>query len=172
MQLTARSISSFILWSIATVSGHAQGSIDYHPLEIPEVAKTQPQAITTRDLVLLRDIDTFSVSPDGKFVAINVRQAVIESNNYRTAWFVAPTSASARAINVGEAGEPQMLFSADNRTSGEFQSSPSQWSPDSMWIAYLVKKNGGFQVWRSRRDGSVQEQISHNPANVRDFMWS
>lgn len=35
-----------------------------------------------------------------------------------------------------------------------------------------MKKQGAFQIWRSRRDGSTHEQLSHNPANVRDFVWS
>lgn len=171
MQPTARLISSFVFWSIATLPGHAQGSVDYHPLEIPEVAASQPRAITAKDLGLLRDIDTAAISPDGKFAVVNVRQAVLESNSYRTAWFVVPTSGAGRSTNVGDAGEPQLFF-ANGRTAGEFQSKPAQWSPNSEWIAYVVERNGAFQVWRSRRDGTTKEQLTQNPANVRDFMWS
>src|SRR5229473_708187 len=142
---------------MAPISAYPQQSADQDRLQILEVAAAQPRAISAKDLALLRDLDTFSVSPDGKFVAINVRQAGFESNDYRTAWFVASTNLAQRAVNVGDAGEPQMLFSPDNSTSGEFQAHPAQWSPDGTWIAYLVKKDGAFQVWRSRRDGSTQE---------------
>lgn len=156
----------------AIVSGHARNSSDSGPLQIPKVAPAQPRAIEIEDLALLRNIDTFTVSGDGKFIAFNLRQARIETNSYRTAWFVVPTSGVGRPINVGDAGEPQVVFFADGRTAGEFHSKSAQWSPDSEWIAYIVKKYGAFQIWRSRRDGSTQEQLTHNSADVRDFVWS
>ncbi len=169
----SRRLRSFVMLSaLVATAADSQRSADYHSLQIPEVAATKPRPITPKDLALLRDIDTFSLSPDGKFLAINVRQAVLETNSYRTAWFVASTSLWGRPHNVADAGEAQMVFSPDESTSGEFQAKPAQWSPDSMWIAYLVKINGVVQVWRSRRDGNAQEQVSHNPANVVDFMWS
>jgi dipeptidyl aminopeptidase/acylaminoacyl peptidase len=172
MRLTAYAALSLILCTPAIVSGQARNSSRNGRLRIPKVVPAQPRAITIRDLALLRDIETLTISGDGKFVAFKMRQARIESNSYRTAWFVAATSGEGRCINVGDAGEPQMVFFADGRTAGEFHSKPAQWSPDSEWIAYIVKKGGAFQIWRSRRDGTTQEQLSHNPANVRDFIWS
>ncbi len=163
----------FLIFSATgVVSAQTRDNADRDSLQIPEVAPAQLRAITTRDLTELRDIETLAVSPDGKFVAFNVRQAVIESNSYRTAWFVASTSGAGRPVNVGNGGDPQMLFFANGNTAGEFQSKPAQWSRDGAWMAYLVKRDGAFQVWRSRRDGTAAEQLTHNPANVRDFLWN
>jgi dipeptidyl aminopeptidase/acylaminoacyl peptidase len=140
-------------------------------LSIPETVVGTPRPISNKDLIMLRDIDTLAVSPDGKYVAFQIRQAVLETNSYRIAWFVAPTDHPGRAVNVGDAGEPQLLTFADGTTEGEFSPKPAQWSPDSQWIAYIVKTNGSFQLWRSRRDGASQEQLTYNAADVRGFSW-
>src|SRR3546814_13239385 len=44
-----------------------------------------------------------------------------------------------------------------------------QWSADSRWIYYRALFDGEVQVWRAARGGSRSEQITHGPANVKDF---
>jgi dipeptidyl aminopeptidase/acylaminoacyl peptidase len=46
------------------------------------------------------------------------------------------------------------------------------WSPDSQMIAYRASHNGKIQLWVSRRDGSMQEKLTSNPADIQTFRWS
>jgi dipeptidyl aminopeptidase/acylaminoacyl peptidase len=164
-------IDAWLLMFALTATVGASDEFNSRKLQIPEVAGGTPRRITSKDLVLLRDIDNFTLSPDGRYVAFPLRQAVLETNSYRTAWFVAPTTRSGPPVNVGDGGDPQLLTYANGSTSGEFSQSPAQWSPDAQWIAYLVQKDSSSQLWRSRHDGTEREQLTHNAANVRGFAW-
>ena len=59
------------------------------PLNIPAVA-TAPakRAITVDDVMALRKVAALKASPDGRRYAVFVRQADVENNDYRSAWFV------------------------------------------------------------------------------------
>jgi dipeptidyl aminopeptidase/acylaminoacyl peptidase len=140
-------------------------------LVIPSGVPATQRDIEIEDLLTLRDIDSFSVSPDGSHFAILVRQADAAANTYRVAWFVGSRDGGA-LIPVGEGGEARFLTQASGAIVGEFGGSVARWSPDERWIAYLVQRDGEVQLWRSRTDGSFQEQVSHSAADLRDFAWS
>src|SRR5882762_2712831 len=138
---------------------------------IPSVPSGALRSITTDDLLRLRDIDSLSLSPDGSHFAILVRQAVPEQNTYRTGWFVG-SSTGGDLTFVGGGGDVRLLTFPDGTTGGEIAGGPGRWSPDGKWLAYPVKRNNEVQLWRSRSDGRVVEQLTHNSADVRDFAWS
>lgn len=138
---------------------------------IPERTEGPRRNITTDDLARLRDIDSFSVSPDGRRFAILVRQAVPEENTYRTSWFIGASSGGA-LVYAGDGGEMRLLTRPNGRQTGDFAGSVSRWSPDGRFIAYMVLRHGEVQLWRSRTDGREQRQITHNASDIRDFAWS
>jgi dipeptidyl aminopeptidase/acylaminoacyl peptidase len=142
--------------------------------EIPVVpAVAAKRAFTVEDLVHLRDIDTLSVSPNGAHFAVLVRQAVPEKNSYRMGWFTGSAAKPGPLVFAGGGGEAAPTVAPTGNVIGQFSVNPdSRWSPDEMWIAYPVTRGGDTQLWRSRRDGSVREQLTRNPADVRDFAWS
>lgn len=126
-----------------------------------------PRAITIDDMLAIRKVDTLSVSPDGSSFAVFVRQSDAAENRYRTSWFVGNVDSGALTC-IGDGGD---VYPNETPTQ-EIGGSVSRWSPDGRWIAYTLNRSGEVQLWRSRADGSLQEQLSRNPANVRDFAWS
>lgn len=138
-------------------------------------ADAERPALGVRDLLELRSIGgdsgTLSVSPDHLSIAFQIQQADFVAHTYRLAWFVVPVSGGP-AVGVGEGGEPILIPSTQGRLLGERADIKPQWSPDGRWIAYLRKDGGEVQVWRSSADGTKQEQLTRNAADVISFSWS
>ena len=119
----------------------------------------------------LRRIESLSVSPDRRRFAIYVRQAVPKANQYRAAWFIGNT-VGGLLTRAGDGGEAHLAVGRFGHVGGELEPHRSHWSPDGRWIAYTLRRCGEVQLWRSRVDGSVQEQLTRNAGDVREFAWS
>ena len=135
------------------------------------------RAITAKDLVELKDIGggyegAIGVSPDGKEVAYLLSSPDLAANTYHQAWYVAPTTESGRPLRVGDGGDVQLSVTPDGRTAGVRPPVAPKWSHNGQWIAYKLKRGDAVQLWRSRRDGLIQEQLTHNAADVMEFQWS
>lgn len=138
---------------------------------IPEVVDGPDRNVTIEDITRIRNIDTASVSPDGKYFAILVRQGNPNSNEYRGSWFIGSTDGG-RLVYAGDGGIVLPAVGQTGDIIGEVVGPESRWSPDGRSIAYLVRGNDGVQLWRSRLDGAIQEQLTRNAADVREFAWS
>jgi len=160
---------SRVLFLAFTLHAAAEESVDVLRA-IPNVPATRKHLMTIEDLLRLRDIDSLSVSADGSHFAILVRQGIPERNTYRTGWF-AGAAAGGDLVFIGDGGDARLLTFSDGTTLGELTGGPSRWSPDGIWVAYALQRQGEVQLWRSRRDGRVVEQLTHNAADVRDFRW-
>ncbi|HYC37296.1 MAG TPA: prolyl oligopeptidase family serine peptidase [Usitatibacter sp.] len=127
-------------------------------------------AVTVEDLARVRDIDSLSVSPDGRRVAAFVRHADPGENRYRSEWLVADLE-SRRISPAGDGGElgPRVMFTG--HTPGAIDLRESHWSPDGKSFAYLLTRSGETQLWKSDLGGE-QVQVTRNAADVRDFAWS
>lgn len=136
---------------------------------IPTIAPADKRAIAIEDLLSLRDIDALSVSRDGARFAIFVRQALAEKNSYRTGWFVG-SERDRTLVFVGAGGD--VSPDTDINVIGELPRRKALWSPDGDWLVYMAKHAGEMQLWRSKYDGTVREQLTRNAADVRDFAWS
>jgi dipeptidyl aminopeptidase/acylaminoacyl peptidase len=122
-------------------------------------------------LIELTDIGTPAVSLDGKQVAIETRQGNVEQNVTRIRWRIVPVNGNGAVVDAGDGGEPRRSV-ALGQTVGYSQPQVAQWSPDSSWIAYSAKRAGSVQVWRTRRDGGQQEQLTHQNDDIVSFTWS
>lgn len=140
-------------------------------LTIPSVEAGPQRLVTTDDLIGLRDIDSFSLSPDGKKFAVLIRQADPAANDYRTGWFIGSTD-DGTLTAAGDGGEARLMTLPTGRRGGDIVGSVSRWSADGQWIAYTLQRDGEVQLWRSSVDGKVQEQLTRNDADVREFVWS
>lgn len=158
-----------------TFAAHANTDGMRNVLSIPEAPTTASsgagRSITLDDLAALRSIDSLSVSPDGGRYAILVRQADPPTNTYRLAWFAGSTRDD-ELVHLGDGGEAFPHVMPTGHMPGAIGGNESRWSPDGQWLAYTVRKDGQVQLWRSRIDGSVQEQLTNNAADVREFEWS
>lgn len=154
-----------------TLAAHASMDSTRNVLSIPEIQTTARRTVTIDDLSAVRVIDALSVSPDGQRYAILVRQADPSNNDYRLAWF-AGTTRNDELVRLGDGGEARPRVMPTGHMPGEIGGNESRWSPDGQWLAYTVRKDQAVQLWRSRIDGSVQEQLTNTAADVREFAWS
>jgi len=165
-------ISGCVTLCLAAVTFAAHASTDQrNVLSIPDISATAPRTITVDDLAAVRAIDVLSVSPDGQRYAILVRQAVQSTNDYRLAWF-AGSSRDAGLVRLGEGGDAFGQVMPTGHVPRAFGGNQARWSPDGRWLAYTLRKDGQVQLWRSRIDGRLQEQLTNNAADVREFEWS
>jgi len=136
---------------------------DPTPVEIPDVKKMVPRAVTSMDLLNLRDLYGIQISPDGRYVAFVLGQAVYESNSYRTGLFVISTDKGGRLLSLGTAGPP------DWDEGDEWFEEDPQWSADSKCLYRRFKSTGIWQVWRWNREGGTPVQVTHVEHNVTNF---
>jgi dipeptidyl aminopeptidase/acylaminoacyl peptidase len=156
-------------------------------VEIPSaVPGTSQRRIAPLDLARLRDIAPltiegeelfthkggFRISPDGTRFVFQLYQADPQLNRYSSSWFVANITDGA-ATFIGNAGEIQLRGANEGIVFGDVRpSSDAKWSADGRWIAYVARNGGETQLWRSSVDGAVQQQLTHNASDVRDFEWA
>lgn len=141
------------------------------------------RALVPEDLVRLRDIGPvdpsyfeapfFTVSPDGRRVAFQLRQADAATNAYCLAMVVMDLAPGARPAVVDEGGEI-LLLTIDNRGITDYPTGITRvvtprWSPDGRWIAFLKRSGGTTQVWRAAADGSGSAPLTRSAVDVVDF---
>jgi dipeptidyl aminopeptidase/acylaminoacyl peptidase len=139
---------------------------DPTPVEIPTIPSTALRPVKSTDLLNLRDLHGIQISPDGKYVAFVLGQAVLETNSYRSGLFVVGTENGAKLTNLGSAGPPHW------DDINQWWPENPQWSADSKYIYYRLKNSGTWQVWQWRREGGAPAQVTHLEHNVRSFQVS
>jgi dipeptidyl aminopeptidase/acylaminoacyl peptidase len=171
MNYTRSALALFFFLSNAVSSTRAQsfdaGGFDPTPVQIPSVEKGKLRPITTMDLLTIRDQKGVSISPDGKYVAFVVGQAVYETNSYRSGLYIVGTTPGSAPICLGTAGASPLDWI------NQWVPDPPQWSPDSKYIARLTRmdKGANWQVWRWDLDGRPPKQLTNVPGDVRSFHW-
>jgi dipeptidyl aminopeptidase/acylaminoacyl peptidase len=138
---------------------------------------TPGRPISAADLVQLRDIGTrlggrFALSPDGEKIALLLVAPSIHADGYEITWLIVPTHSKSPPTQAGTGGDIVLAEIGDGRLNGVLATKKALWSPDGRWFAYLLKRDGTIQIWRSSRDGTVQAQVTHNATDVIDFRWS
>jgi len=135
--------------------------------------------VRPEDLLELRDIGPyeatgplFSISPDGRSVALQLRKADAGSNSYCQAIMIVPLS-GARPIVVDEGGDlirSEIVGVADLTVgSGIPGIITPLWSADGQWVAFLKKKDGRVQVWKARSDGTGSEPLTKSLSDIVRF---
>ena len=143
------------------------------------------RALTPEDLARLRDIGPidepeyfaepfFTISPDGRAAAFQLRQGDPQRNVYCLAMVVIDLSGKQRPRIVDEGGEPLLMTFDDFRGLTDFPTGfmrvvTPRWSADGKWIAFLKHSDGTTQVWRAFADGSGSAPLTHSDVDVVDF---
>lgn len=149
----------------------------------PERPRTPSRPLVPEDLVRLRDIGPvdpephaapfFTISPDGRRVAFQLRQADPDRNRYCLAMAVMDLVPGARPVMVDEGGD-LLLLTIELRGRVEHPTGITsvvtpRWSPDGRWIAFLKREGGITQVWRAETDGSGSAPLTRSEFDVVDF---
>ncbi len=105
---------------------------------------------SVHDMLAMDRISDPQVSPDGKWVAYNVRTTDLEANRGRTdIWISAVDGSSARRMTMHDASD-----------------SNARWAPDGRSILFLSTRSGSSQVWRLAVDGGEPVQLSRFDLDV------
>lgn len=172
------SLNAILVVVVGLLAGCANGQHNNQisPIFVPDTMKPAPRQISVHDLLSLRDIGGYygelSVSPDGEHVAIQIQQAVVADNAYRTGWFVVDVKSPKTPVPAGEGGEPILFGEDSGYINGSRVAHEAKWSPDGRWFAYRLKRYGEIQIWRSSADGKIQEKLTSNAGNVGALSWS
>jgi len=174
MKYARGAILSSVLLSSGILSARAQDSnvvrFDPAPVRIPPLEKGEFRPVTSRDLLDIRDEKGVSISPDGKYVAFVVGQAVYETNGYRSGMYIVGTAPGSTPVCLGTAGSPRW------DSINQWLPDSPQWSPDSKYITYLAKMdnmaNRNRQVWRWSVDGGAPVQLTDVPGEVQNYHWT
>ncbi len=144
------------------------------------------KTIKAQDLIELRDFGSpdngsgtdspFSVSPDGRFAALQIRRARTASNDYCIALVVITLSGSrpAEYLDIGGDWIPE-VYDYEGLALAQVglpQPVVPQWSPDSKSIAYLRRDHGVTQIWRAGIGGDRAHQITFGKIDVLSFRWA
>ena len=139
---------------------------DPEPVEIPTVAKIVPRPLSSMDLLTLSDIRGLQISPDGKYVAFVLIQAVYETNHYRSGMFVISTVKGSKPVSLGTVGPGRW------DEGNEWLTEDPIWSLDSRYIYHTMKINGSWQVWRWDHEGGAPIQVTHSQHHVQTVSLS
>jgi dipeptidyl aminopeptidase/acylaminoacyl peptidase len=140
-------------------------AFDPTPVTLPQSDEGSPRLVTSKDLLLLREIHGARISPDGQWIAVVVGQADYENNGYHSGLFLVRTSGGAAPVSLGSAGMPH--WSEFN----EWESEQPQWSDDSGFVLYRtrMKPEESSQVWRWDRETRAREPLTHVPGDVSQY---
>lgn len=148
-----------------------------------EAAAEGLRPLTANDLANIREIGghelsvaailgALSISPNGDYIAFQVQAPNLAKHNYDLAWYAVETKQHGEIWQIGDGGE--VIIDPDKRVEiiGSLLPMTPQWSADSAWVFYLKKLAGNIQLWRSKADGSIVEQLTHNDADLLGFRIS
>jgi dipeptidyl aminopeptidase/acylaminoacyl peptidase len=124
------------------------------------------ETISPRRLLEVADLTSPVISPDGNRVAFRLEQASVVRNTFDVFWYVQAMDGKSPPDRVADGGV-LLHDSAGGSVPGH-----AVWSPDGRWIYYRALVNGQMAVWRAAADGSGAEPVTHDPADVRDFVLS
>jgi len=140
---------------------------DPSPIQIVTANEGKARAITSLDLLTLRDVHGVSISPDGNYVAVVIGQAVYETNSYRSSLLVVGTKPGSVPVIVGTAGMPHWDMI------NQWLPEAPQWSPDSRYLTYRARiaPSEEMQVWRWKFKREAPVRLTHVPGDVTKYEW-
>ncbi|WP_255245680.1 Atxe2 family lasso peptide isopeptidase [Sphingobium sp. D43FB] len=149
-----------------------------------DASTTLNKDVSAEDIAGLRDIGVsdygetapgLSVSPDGRWVALQLKRAVPSINSYCLEIVAVPTEGSGPVRVIDQGGT--LLLSAEPR----FEYGPVYtgipvvvrplWSPDGSAIAYLKRVNGQTRACVAYLDGRASTLLDHGSGDAVRVAW-
>jgi len=118
--------------------------------------------ITLDDLARFREVGSPRISPDGQWVAFQVRSANLPSDRWiGDLWMVSWDGSTTLRLT---------------HTATESEHAP-EWSPDGRWLSFLSGRQAeedeeGDQFWLLDRRGGEAERMTEVKAGIEDYVWS
>jgi len=121
-------------------------------LVLAVVGHAQARPFTAKDMATLDRVSDPHISPDGRFVAYNVRSTDWDANHGVNALWV---------LERGMAGSPPRLIRDEEKAATQ-----PRWSADGSWLYFLSGRSGSVQVWRQQAGGADARQMTNLPLDV------
>jgi len=145
-----------------------------------------PRSIEPLDLAQLIDFGgyglspgaepAFALSPDGRWIAVQLRKADPVRNTYCLGVALFPLSHGSAPVLLDQGGElvrdQQSVDGLSGFPAGTAKSLAPAWSADGSWIAFLRRDAGVTQLWLASQDGRVDRMVTSGPGDVERFEWS
>ena len=131
-------------------------------LVLPSLASAQATAargLDARDLVTFERVSSPTLSPDGRFLVVSVREVDYEANKASAGLWIENLRARDAA--------PPVRFTPE----GMNVNSPA-FSPDGAEVWFLSAKSGSSQVWKQAVAGGEPVQVTDYPLDVGTFRLS
>ncbi|WP_341632169.1 Atxe2 family lasso peptide isopeptidase [Sphingomonas agri] len=126
---------------------------------------TSRASVTVRDLVELTDIDSLSMSPDGRFAAFRTERADVALNTYVLRWHVVDLR-TGTVRDIGSGGDPIYL------DPGSVQPESALWASDNHTIILRALIDGRVGLWRADAGGEGLAPLVLGDANVISYSLS
>jgi dipeptidyl aminopeptidase/acylaminoacyl peptidase len=177
--IAAAASAAFPAAAPAATTGHPDCSTILPSGQLPRGKR----ALVPEDLARLRDIGPadpqgyadpfFTLSPDRRWAAFQLRQGDPERNSYCLAMVILDLTRK-EPPKIVDAGGKVLLLTIDFRGIADFPMGymrvvTPRWSGDGKWIAFLKRSGGTTQVWRAFADGSGSAPLTHSDLDVVDF---
>lgn len=122
------------------------------------MAQSEPRPLAIDDLMALNSVDNPKVSPDGKWVAYEVRSRDLQKDESSSRIWMVPTSG----------GDAIPMTAADS------SASRPQWSPDNRYLSFQASRGekAKTQVWSLNRLGGEAVQVTDVKQGIDEFAWS
>lgn len=152
---------------------------------LASAAKRTPGPISTDDLIRIRDFggsglgarsEPFVLSPDGRWAALQLRQADPSGNTYCTALLIAPAAGTGDPIVFDDGGEVIAATSSRYGISGLPLGIPKQaiirWSSDGKFLAYTKFFSDRSEIWIHDFVRHVSSRKLVSDVDIERLAWS
>src|SRR5690242_310143 len=118
--------------------------------------------MTVRDLVELTDIDSLSMSPDGRYAVFRSERADVALNSYVLRWHVVDLR-TGTVRDIGSGGDPIYL------DPGSVQPETALWASDNRTVIVRALIDGRVGLWRADVGGVGLVPLVNGDANVISY---
>ncbi len=118
--------------------------------------------VTNKDLIELTDIDSPSISPDGRFAVFRTYRADVGTNDYVVRWHAIDLAAGT-VRDIGSGGEP--IYDDP----GLIYPAKVVWTDDNKAIITRALVDGAIGLWKADVEGHGMTPLVVSDANVIDF---
>src|SRR5580698_5768847 len=127
-------------------------------LALAALAPAHARPFTAKDLATLDRLSDPRLSPDGRFVAYNVRSTDWDANKgFNALWVLDRTTP----------GAPPRLIRDHEPTP-----TAPRWSADGRWLWFLSSRSGSAQLWRAPAGGAEAVQATSLPLDIAFYHLS
>ncbi|MET0370803.1 MAG: S9 family peptidase [Sphingobium sp.] len=126
---------------------------------LPLTAGVQARPFTPSDMASLNRLSAPAVSPDGKWIAYQLRTTDLAANKGRTDLYLLDLATRGAA--------PRMIASVADKN----ESAPA-FAPDGKALYFISNASGGDQLWRVPLSGGQPAQITRASGGISGFLLS